>query len=392
MFAPANRDAADRLTTYLEPLLPRYLDELTQLCAMECPTTHKPGVDEAGAWVRGWAAAHDWPVRVFPDESVGDGLAVTVRGGSANGPRILLAAHLDTVYPLGTAATHTARHDDGRFYAPGAGDNKSGLLSALYALAALEDLELLDGINRITLACGGDEEAGMRASTEMLQALAPEHSVAFVLEAGRESGNVVSARKGIGQWRLEVSGRAAHAGVEPHKGANAIVALAQQTLALHLLNGMRPGVTVNVGVISGGTVANVVPAHAHARVDVRVARSDDMKLVAAAIEHIAATTYVPGTSTTMHGGWHLPPMQRTPDIAALADQARDCAEELGFTLADSSTGGVSYANLLAGEGLPVLDGMGPCAANAHNAETESVLISSIVPRTALLALLMLRQA
>ena len=388
---PASRDA-ERLTTYLEPLLPRYLDDLAQLCAIDCPTAHKAGVDEAGAWVRIWAERRGWPVRVFPDAETGDGLAVTLSGAAADGPRILLAAHLDTVYSVGTVAAHPARTEDGRYFAPGAADNKSGLLSALYALAALEDLDLLAPLGSVTLACGGDEEAGMRSSTELLTALGADATVAFVLEAGRESGNVVSARKGIGQWHLDVSGRPAHAGVEPHKGASAILALAQQTIALHLLNGMRPGVTVNVGVVSGGTVPNVVPAQAHARVDVRVAHPDDMELVAAAIERIAAAPYVPGTSATLHGGWHLPPMPRTPAIAALAEQARACAADLGFALGDNGTGGVSYANLLAGMGLPVLDGLGPCGANAHNAALESVLISSIVPRTALLALLMLRQA
>lgn len=388
---PASRDA-DRLTAYFEPLLPRYLDDLAQLCALDCPTAHKPGVDAAGAWVREWAERRGWPVLSVPDAEAGDGLALTVTGGASGGPRILLAAHLDTVYPVGTVAAHPARLEDGRYFAPGAADNKSGLLSALYALAALEDLDLLDPVGTVTLACGGDEEAGMRASTELLTSLAPAATVAFVLEAGRESGNVVSARKGIGQWQLDVTGRPAHAGVEPHKGASAILALAQQTVALHLLNGMRPGVTVNVGVVSGGTVPNVVPAHAHAHVDVRVAHPDDMDLVAAAVERIAAAPYVPGTSTVLRGGWHLPPMPRTPAIAALAEQARACAADLGFTLGDNGTGGVSYANLLAGFGLPVLDGLGPCGANAHNAALESVLVSTIVPRTALLALLMLRQS
>lgn len=389
---PAITDTADRLTAYLEPLLPRYLDELMELCAIDCPTAHKPGVDEAGGWVRRWAARRGWPVRAFPDSEVGDGLAVTVQGDAPTGPRILLAAHLDTVYPVGTVAAYPMRHEAGRFHAPGAADNKSGLLSALYALAALEDLGLLDCLGAVTLACGGDEEAGMRASTDLLTTLAPDATVGFVLEAGRETGNIVSARKGIGQWTLDVTGRPAHAGVEPHKGASAIVALAQQTVALHLLNGMRPGVTVNVGVVTGGTVPNVVPAYAHARVDVRITHPEDMALVAAAIERIASTPYVPGTSTALHGGWHLPPMPRTPAIADLAEQARACAGELGFALGETGTGGVSYANLLAGEGLPVLDGLGPCGANAHNAELESVLVSTIVPRTALLALLMLRQA
>lgn len=384
---------AEHLTASLTPRLETYLDELARLCAIECPTSSKHGVDEAGAWVRAWASARGWIVRGYPDATSGDGLEITLRGGAPDGPRFLLAAHLDTVYPTGTAAAHPVRRDGDRFYAPGSADNKSGLLSALYAMAALEECGLLGTIGKITLACGGDEEvAGMRASTALLRELAREHDVALVLEAGRGGGEVVSARKGIGAWTLEVAGRAAHAGTEPHKGASAVLALAQQVVALHLLNGMRPGVTLNVGVIMGGTAPNVVAASARAEIDVRVARRDDMEPVAATIERIAAAPYVPGVRTTLTGGWHLPPMARSPEIAALAFLARACARELDFDLADTGTGGVSYANLLSGEGLPVLDGLGPIGGSAHNAGDEHVRVSSIVPRTALLALLMLRRA
>lgn len=389
---PTTPEAA-RLCAHLTPRLEVYLDELAQLCAIECPTASKRGVDEAGAWVRAWAGARGWVVREHPDATAGNGLVMTLRGGAPAGPRFLLAAHLDTVYPDGTAAAHPTRREGDRFFAPGSADNKSGLLSALYAMAALEECGLLDGIGQITLACGGDEEvAGMRASTTLLRELARGHDVALVLEAGRASGDIVSARKGIGAWTLTVAGRAAHAGVEPHKGASAVVTLAQQVLALHLLNGMRPGVTVNVGVIAGGTAPNVVAEAARAEIDVRVARADDMEPVATAIERITATPYVPGARTTLAGGWHLPPMGRTADIAALAHLARACARELDFDLSDTATGGVSYANLLAGEGLAVLDGLGPIGGSAHNADEEHVRVSSIVPRTALLALLMMRRA
>ncbi|MGH2516488.1 MAG: M20 family metallopeptidase [Ktedonobacterales bacterium] len=384
---------AEQVTAYLEPRLDTYLTELSWLCAIECPTANKRGVDEAGIWVRAWASVRGWTVRGYPDAVAGDGLAITLRGGAPDGPRYLLAAHLDTVYPTGTVAAHPVRREGDRLYGPGSADNKSGLLSALYAMAALEECGLLGAIGTITLACGGDEEvAGMRASTALLRELAREHDVALVLEAGRTGGEVVSARKGIGAWTLEATGRAAHAGAEPHKGASAILALAQQVVALHLLNGMRPGVTVNVGTILGGTAPNVVAASARAEIDVRVARADDMELVAAAIERIAATPYVPGVRTMLTGGWHLPPMPRSPEIAALVDLARACARELDFDLSDTGTGGVSYANLLTGEGLPALDGLGPIGANAHNADEEHVRTSSIVPRTALLAVLMLRRA
>jgi glutamate carboxypeptidase len=277
----------------------------------------------------------------------------TVRGGDPRGLRALLVAHLDTVYPVGTAAGRPARREGDRLIGPGTADNKSGLVSGLYAMAALAELDLLAPFATIGLVCGGDEETDMRSSGALLRELAPGYDLALVLEAGRENGDIVGARKGSGAFALEVEGRAAHAGVEPHRGANAILALAQQVVALQLLNGMRPGVTLNVGVIQGGTVPNVVPDRARAEIDVRVVEPEDIVPVGEAIARIAGTPYVAGTAATLSGGWNFPPMARTPEVAALADLASACAWELGFAVADVATGGISYANVLAALGLPV---------------------------------------
>lgn len=384
---------AEALVSHLETRLPldTYIGELEQLCAIECPTAYKPGVDQAGAWVRGWAGARGWEVRDWRDDVVGDSVAVTVRGASAEGLRVLLVAHLDTVYPVGIAAQRPVRREGDALIGPGTADNKSGLLSGLYAMAALQDLGLLERVGSITLVCGGDEETDMRSSLAFLGELVPSHDLALVLEAGRENGDIVGARKGSGHFVLEVHGRAAHAGVEPHRGANAILALAQQTIALQLLNGMPPGTTVNVGVVSGGTFSNVVPDYARAEIDVRVVDPAHMEPVGEAMARIAGTPYVAQTTATLSGGWRAPPMARTPEIAALAALAGACARELGFDVADAATGGISYANALAGLGLPVLDGLGPIGGLDHSPR-EYILVSSIVPRTALLALLMLRRA
>ncbi|HEX5503689.1 MAG TPA: M20 family metallopeptidase [Thermomicrobiales bacterium] len=382
---------AAALTAWLAPRLETYLEELRQLCAIECPTASKAGVDEAGAWVRRWVTARGWELRAWPDDEVGDSLVATVRGGTPGGPRALLVAHLDTVYPVGTAAERPLRREGDRLLGPGTADNKSGLLSGLYATAALEAAGLLAPFGAVSVVCGGDEETTMRSSGALLRDLAPEADLALVLECGRETGELVGARKGGGTFVLEVRGQSAHAGVEPHKGANAILALAQQVVALHLLNGMRPGVTVNVGVIAGGSVPNAVPDYARAEIDVRIVAPEDVEPVGEAIARIAAAPYVAGTTATLGGGWGQPPMARTPAIAALADLAASCAGELGFAVSDVATGGVSYANLLAGLGLPVLDGLGPIGGLDHSPR-EYILVSSIVPRTALLALLLLRWA
>jgi glutamate carboxypeptidase len=380
---------AQALTDYLAARLPTYLEELRQLCAIECPTSSKAGVDEAGAWVRGWLEARNWELRTWPDATAGDCLAATVRGQGTL--RVLLAAHLDTVYPIGVAAERPMRIEGDTLLGPGSADNKSGLLSALYAMAALEDLGLLGPIGAITLLCGGDEETDMRASLAVMRELAPQYDLALVLEAGRENGDIVGARKGGGNFVLETHGRAAHAGVEPEKGAHAILALAQHIVALQGLNGLRDGVTVNVGVIAGGSVSNTVPDYAQAIIDTRVVRPEDIDPLIEALRAEAARTIVPDVRAELHGGWGAPPMAYTPEIAGLAQLTDACAQELGFSVQAAKTGGVSYANYLASMGLPVLDGLAPVGGLDHSPR-EYIQVSSIVPRTALLALLMLRRA
>ena len=265
---------------------------------------------QAGAWVSDWARSRAWELTVWRDEQVGDSLIASAAGGSFEGPAIMLAAHLDTVYPVGTAAERPIRAEGDKLLGPGTCDNKSGLLSGLYAMAGLEDLGYLQPFRQVSMVCGGDEETDMRASGTLIRESAPRYDLAFVLEAGRENGDIVAARKGAGHYVLEAQGKAAHAGVEPHRGAHDILALAQQTVALQLLNGMRPGVTVNVGVVRGGTLSNVVPDHAVAEIDARVTWPEDMIAVGNAIEAIARAPYVAGVTSTLHGGWRIPPMAR----------------------------------------------------------------------------------
>lgn len=197
---------AQQLTDYLAARLPTYLAELEQLCMIECPTAYKPGVDEAGAWVRRWAHARGWELRDWPDAQVGDGVVVTVPGGTPGGLRVMLVAHLDTVYPVGTAAARPFRRAGDKLIGPATADNKSGLLSSLYAMAALHDLGMLGPFGAISVVCGGDEETDMRASLDMLKAIAPEYDMALVMEAGRENGDIVGARKASAKYLLEVHG------------------------------------------------------------------------------------------------------------------------------------------------------------------------------------------
>lgn len=383
-----NQPAA-ALLAWLTPKHDQYLAELTTLCEIESPSSDKAGVDAAINWVLAWATQRGWSTTLIPDAEVGNNLVIRLPGGNPQGARILLAVHVDTVYPLGTLAARPLRYEGDHLIGPGTADNKSGAISALYAMAALEELDLLGHLGGITLAIGSDEETHMRSSGKMLQQLAPEHDLALVLEAARANGDIVSARKGIGQWTIELFGRSAHAGVEPHKGAHAILALAHQISALQQLNGFRPGVTVNVGLIQGGSVLNAVPDYARLVVESRAVYPEDVEPIVAAIRQIAEHPVVPGVRASIHGSWDLAPMARSGAIAALADLAVECAAELGFELRDTATGGVSYANLLAGAGLPALDGLAPIGGQGHSPD-EYLVVSSIVPRTALLALIMFR--
>lgn len=207
---------------------------------------------------------------------------------------------------------------------------------------------------------------------------------ALVLESARANGDIVSARKGSGEFNLRVTGKAAHAGVEPEKGANAIVELAYQIIALQELNGLVPGVTVNPGVIGGGTVSNVIPAEAWVSVDVRAIDPAGAEAVTHALASLSAQMTLPGTRAEVSGHFSYPPMARNQAVRLLAELARDSARELGFEINDVATGGASDANVLASLGVPVLDGLGPIGGLDHSPD-EYIESDSFTPRAAMVA-------
>jgi glutamate carboxypeptidase len=314
----------------------------------------------------------------------------------------LLIGHLDTVFPEGTAAERPLRIDAGIARGPGVTDMKSGLLAGLYAILALislgegDDDSPLPGrqqrselpFERLVFVANPDEEIGSISSTPVIRELALASDVCFVLECARANGDIVSARKGTVDLRLTVHGRAAHAGVEPEKGRNAILAAAHQVIELQALNGRWPGVTLNVGVITGGTRPNVVAEEAILEVDLRATSAQSLAEAEAAVRAIAATTTVPDTHVTIAETARHQPMERLERSVRLVEHAQAIAGRLGFALADASTGGASDANTTAGLGIPTLDGLGPIGGNDHS-PSEYLEVDSIVPRTTLLAGLLL---
>lgn len=371
------------LDEYLSEQVPDYLADLEQLVNVDCGTHNKAGVDTVGRILHEMLVDRGWSVEVHPQTDYGDLLGARLHGSGTT--RIMLLGHLDTVYADGTVAQRPLTYADDRAIGPGVADMKAGLLTGIYAVDALRAVGFQD-FAELIFFINSEEEVGSPVSTPVFTELAQREDVdaALVLEAARSNGDVVSARKGWGRFNIEVTGREAHAGIEPEQGANAIVELAHHVLAITALNGMDPGTTVNVGVIEGGTRPNVVPASARAVVDVRVQRSSAVAPLQDAVNALPDNVAVPGASVQISGGIDKPPMEKTEAIAYLVDLAQQCARDLSFSLGDTSTGGTSDANPLAAAGVPVLDGLGPIGGGQHGPD-EYLDVTSIAPRTALLA-------
>ncbi|MEO5985765.1 MAG: M20 family metallopeptidase [Candidatus Limnocylindria bacterium] len=369
--------------------LPRYLADLEALVNIDSGSYTPDGVNRVADFMAESLCELGAEVQRTPhrpaagEPQLGD---LVVGSLSGNGPRILLIGHMDTVFDAGTAAARPYRSDGERATGPGVTDMKAGLLAGLHAIGALhEEGEHLS----ITFVANPDEEIGSPFSTPVIRDLAARHDVALVLECARANGDIVSARKGIGDYVIELSGRAAHAGIEPEKGRSAILAAAHQVVALQGLNGRWPGVTVNAGVIRGGTRPNVVPERCELMVDLRATTTEPFAAAAAEVERIALTPAVKGVTASLRRTAAHAPMEKTPAAERLVELTVSIAADLGFPLRDAATGGASDANTCAALGLPVLDGLGPVGGDDHSAD-EWLDLGSIVPRTALLAALLSR--
>jgi glutamate carboxypeptidase len=360
-----------------------FLAELEAMVNIDCGSWSPSGVNRIVDRCADLLGASGWDVerRADPQRRFGDLLVGTLRGGG--GRRVLLVGHTDTVFDEGTAAARPFTVDGAIARGPGVSDMKGGLLAGFFATRALQDAGI-DTFGHITYVCNPDEEVGSTFSGPVIRELAGTHDVAFVLEGARANGDIVSARKGVTDYTLTVHGRAAHAGVEPEKGRSAIARAASLVTALHDLNGRWPGVTVNVGTIEGGTRTNVVPERCRVEVDLRSAETVSLEEAEREIERLATEPVMDGVTVDVRrDSWHRP-MERTPEIGALAERAASLAADLGFELRDAATGGASDANTIASAGTPVLDGLGPVGGDDHSS-SEWLDLDSVVPRTTLLA-------
>lgn len=371
---------------------PAYLADLERLVNIDCGSYTPAGVDEVGRFVAAFLADAGAEVEVRPDPAgrLGSTIVATLRG-AADGPSALLIGHMDTVFDEGTAAERPYRRDGDRITGPGVTDMKSGLLAGLYAIRTLARRPGGLPFARLVVVANPDEEIGSPTSTPHIRELAAGMDACFVLECARANGDIVSSRKGILDARITFHGRAAHAGVEPEKGRSAILAAARFVVALRELDGRWPGVTLNAGVVRGGTRPNVVAERCEVEIDVRGVTRSELESAEAAIRELLAAPLVPDVTaelTEMARWW---PMEKQARAGRLVDHAVALAGRLGFRLEDAATGGASDANTTSGMGIPSLDGLGPIGGADHS-PAEYLEAGSIVPRTTLLAALLLAVA
>ena len=354
---------------------------LKQLVEIESPSHDKAAVDRVGIFVADEALKYGADVEVISNRTTGD--HVVARWGSGeNG--ILLLCHMDTVFPLGTLKSMPYREADGKIYGPGTLDMKAGIV---ICLAALEELQKSGRLNRpVTLLCTSDEEIGSSTSRKYIEEYAKESALVLVMEAALLDGSLKTWRKGVGGFRVHVKGVAAHAGGDHEKGRNAIEEMAHQVLAIQKMTDYKRQTTLNVGVMNGGTVSNVIPEEAFAEVDIRVMQPGEWERIEAEMKNLKPV--LDGTTLKITGGLNRPPMPFDETMKATFEKAKSIAAGIGMELKAGGTGGASDGNFVAPFGIPVLDGMGAIGEGYHS-EREYIFADSLEQRRDLLITLLM---
>ncbi len=352
-----------------EQLMDAYLDDLKTIVNIDSGTFTKAGVDRVAAYLQERFQGLGFSTRFDQQEHYGDHLVATHQGNAPGGPRILLIGHIDTVLPDGEAGRRPfaiSRRDGARIATgPGILDMKSGVLIGMYALHLLIEGQQAN-YSQVTFICNSDEEIGSPSSRPLIQQLAQQADAVLVLEPGRAQGTIVSSRKGCGQYRVEVHGLSAHAGVEPQRGRNAILELSYQVQKMQALNGTIPGATLSVGIIRGGERTNVVPDYAYFDMDVRVADQASLKALEEAMRQVTYQNKLAGTRITLSGSLLCQPFECNQHNEQLVALAKEAGRELGVKIQDVGSGGASDANTTAAMAIPTLDGLGAGGGLAHN--------------------------
>jgi glutamate carboxypeptidase len=355
-----------------------YIEELVNI---DSGSYDKQGVDTIGQLLK--ESYKELGFNVFVEEQGVYGNHLIIEHKDAIDPNIIILAHMDTVFPRGTAAERPFRIEGNRAYGPGVIDMKASQVSVLYAIKALVN-EGYEGYKRIRIVLNSDEEIGSPSSREIIEREAKGKKYALVMEPARKDGSLVSSRRGKGNYTLIIEGKAAHSGIEPEKGRSAIEELAHKIIQLHELSDHENGISVNVGLIEGGSSANTVSDHAEAQIDVRIKEIGQVELLEERLDEICSSSDVVGTKISLEGEMNRPPMEKNKKTRALLRIIQDVGDEIGVEIEDTSTGGGSDASFTSSLGIATIDGLGPIGGNAHS-EQEYLVIPSLVERTLLLA-------
>ena len=356
------------------------VEQVRKLVTQESPTQDKPSCDALCAYLAEQFRGLGGKVKVHRQARAGNHLQVDFAASRRRKP-VLLLGHYDTVYDLGTLKTMPWREANGKLSGPGVFDMKGGIVQMMFALRALREVK--GGPPRpVTVWLVSDEETGSDSSRTTTEELASQCGAALVCEPSGPGGALKTARKGVGEFVLQVTGRAAHSGLDFEKGQSAIQELAHQIHAISRLTDLARGITLNVGVIRGGTRTNVVAAEARAEVDLRIAHKSDGPRMERKVKALRPVNH--NCSLQIEGGVNRPPLERTKHVAALFQTAQRVAADLGFELQEIAVGGGSDGNFTAGIGVPTLDGLGAVGDGAH-ASHEYVVAAELPRRAALLA-------
>lgn len=361
------------------------LEFIEGLVAIESPSDDPKAVNRCGAELATRLEAIGGTVMRIDSTTAGDHLRASFGDGQR---QILLLGHFDTVWPVGQLARMPLKRDGGKLFGPGVFDMKAGIGLATLATRAVLDRGGLDGC-RIVMLWTTDEEIGSKTSRALIEAEATRSDAVLVFEPSLPGGALKTSRKGVGQFEMIARGVSAHAGLDPGKGISAIRELATQIVAIDDLQDPANGVTLTVGMISGGTRGNVVPAEARATIDARATTRADADRVQRTMRGL--TPHIPGATVEVTGGFDRPPLERTDAVVRLFTQAKQAAAEIGVALEEGSAGGGSDGNFTAALGIPTLDGFGAIGDGAH-ALHEHVEIDALVPRAATIAGVLLRLA
>jgi glutamate carboxypeptidase len=359
---------------------------LREAVEIESPSDDKAALDRMAQFAAGRFANLGGRVTAHPQASAGDHLQVAF-GGRAHVKPILLLGHLDTVWPLGTLQNMPVRESDGKLYGPGVFDMKAGVAMMVNAIAVMQKVH--GWLPRpVTVLLVSDEEVGSASSRVITEKLAKEHAAVLVLEPSfGAKGALKTARKGVGEYSLRVQGISSHAGLDFEKGQSAVLELAKQMVKVSAFTDRKRGITVNPGVIAGGSRSNVIAAEAKAQIDLRVATMKDASAMDRKFRGLKP--FNKKCKLAIGGGINRPPLERSEKVKKLFTMAREIARDMGFKLEEASVGGGSDGNFTAALGVPTLDGLGAIGDGAH-ATHEHVVVDALTWRTALLASLIER--